>query len=89
VVTAEEAVAHVLAQCPTCDPSVADQTMQQSLPRVTTVAQPETYSAFFAVDLAISLVVGGACLVLTFPVVARRSRPRGERTAVSASAAPA
>lgn len=89
VVTPEEAVAHVIAQCPTCDPSMADQTMQRSMPRVTTVAQPETYSTFFAVDLAISLVVGGTCLLLTFPVVARRSRPRGERTAVSASAAPA
>lgn len=86
VVTPEEAVAHVLDQCPTCDPSVADQTMQQSLPRVTTVAQPETYSTFFAVDLGISLVVGGACLLLTFPVVAHRSRARADRDLATRSA---
>lgn len=45
-----------------------------SLKRVVLVAEPETYTSFFTAEMVISLGVGGACLLLTVPVVARRRR---------------
>ena len=70
----EDARAYLLATCPSCDPSAVGQQVQDTMERVVAVAEPETYSTFFAVEMAISLGVGGACLLLTFPVVARRQR---------------
>lgn len=75
--TIEDAIDAILRQCPTCDSRIVGQQVQRTMERVTVVAEPSSYSTFFAVELLISVGVGVACLLLTFPIVRRRSRRVG------------
>jgi hypothetical protein len=77
VLTQEQAMDLQAARCPSCDPTRADEWVTRTFPTLYRVVLPDTYSTYFDTDVALSLAIGGACLLLTFPVALRaRRRPR-------------
>jgi hypothetical protein len=60
--------------CIGCTEDDIDAWLERSFHLAYAVALPDTYSIFFAVDVALALLLGGACLVLTFPVALFRRR---------------